>query len=255
MNILFEAIVSNPDDAVAAETGGADRFELCSALALGGLTPSLGTLRAVREVAAVPIMCIVRPREGGMNYSRGEYEVMLRDVEFLIEGGADGLVFGFLNTDGSLDIGRCREFLRHVERAAAGHTLETVFHRAFDVVADPDRALEQLVDLGVTRILTSGQAAEAEQGTDEIRRLIERADGRIQILPGGGIHPGNVEYILRETGADQVHMYLTRADQDLSTTGNPRIYFGAFVPESEVEVQRVDQESVRRVRAILDDLQ
>ena len=104
--ILFEAIVSNPDDAKAAESGGADRFELCSALALGGLTPSIGTVREIKAVTDVPVMCMVRPREGGMCYSDGEYQSMLRDVDALLEAGADGLVFGFLKQDGSLDLKR-----------------------------------------------------------------------------------------------------------------------------------------------------
>lgn len=250
--ILFEAIVSNPDDAVAAEGGGADRFEVCSALALGGLTPSIGTLRTIKEKTDTPAMCMVRPREGGMHYSDGEFESMLSDVKALIEAGADGLVFGFLKPNGDLDLERCRHFLDTVREVSGSRSLETVFHRAFDVISEPEFALEKLIELGVTRILTSGRKAEAEDGIPEIKRMHQQANGRIQILPGGGIHPGNVRKIVAETGVDQVHLYLAAPKKDLSTTGNPQIYFGAFVPSSEVETRAVDESAVREVRALLD---
>ena len=158
-NILLEIIVASPDDARAAAAGGADRFEVCSALALGGLTPSLGAVKAIKQVTEVPAMCMVRPREGGMAYGEGEFRSMLLDAELLIEAGADGLVFGFLTSEGEVDLERCRALLAVVEEA--GRPLQTVYHRAFDVTARPEIALEQLVDLGVTRILTSGRAPTA----------------------------------------------------------------------------------------------
>ena len=168
--LILETIVSSLDDARAAAAGGADRFELCSALALGGLTPSLGTLIAIREATQVPVMFMIRPREGGMAYTDGELAVMERDAELALEHGASGRVVGFLTPDGEVDVPVCRSFLRRCSRVAAGR--QWVFHRAFDVVAEPEVALEQLIDLGFTRVLTSGRAARAVDGLVESRRMI-----------------------------------------------------------------------------------
>lgn len=250
--ILLEIIVASSDDAVAARAGGADRFEVCSALALGGLTPSLGTVRAIKQAADVPAMCMVRPREGGMAYREGEFRAMLLDAELLLEAGAEGLVFGFLSPEGDVDLPRCREFLKAVE--SAGRRVETVFHRAFDVTREPEVALEQLVDLGITRILTSGRAPTPLQGADEIKRTLEQARGRIEILAGGGLDLETVEEVVRSTGVDQVHLYLTRSEQDRSTINNPQIYFGAFVPENELECRVADKTEISRVRETLNRL-
>src|SRR5947209_7892946 len=157
MPVLLEVIVSSLDDSRAAAAGGADRFELCSALALGGLTPSLGTLAAIKTEITVPVMFMVRPREGGMAYTEGEFAVMERDADLALAAGADGLVCGFLTPEGGVDAGRCRRFLS----GRAGRGRQMVFHRAFDVVADPRAALERIIDLGFTRILTSGRAPNA----------------------------------------------------------------------------------------------
>lgn len=250
---MLEAIVANLDDARAAAAGGADRFEMCSALALGGLTPSLGTVQAIKREIDIPMMCMVRPREGGMAYLDGEFTAMLRDAELLLEAGADGIVFGLLKPDSSLDVGRCREFLKVVERAAGGKTVQTCFHRAFDVIDDPDSSLEKLIDLGVTRILTSGREPTVMEGLDEIRRYVEIADGRIEVLPGGGIDASTVARVVEATGVDQVHLYITRVERDLSASRNPAVYFGAHVPENEVEFRVVDEPEVRKVRQILDN--
>ena len=234
--VLLEAIAASLDDARAAVAGGADRLELCSALALGGLTPSPGLLRLVKAEIPVPVMCMIRPREGGMAYGAGEVAVMMRDAELAIEAGADGLVFGFLTAGGRVDVPRCRAF---VERARAlAPRVDLAFHRAFDVVVDPDEAIEQLVDLGLTRILTSGRAKTALEGAAEIRRTRERARGRIEILAGGGISAADVEAVVEATGVDQVHVYVTRTMQDLSTSANPLIAFGAHIPASENRAPR-----------------
>jgi len=247
--MILETVVASLDDARAAAAGGADRFELCSALALGGLTPGLGTLERVAAEVPVPVMCMVRPREGGMAYSAGETDQMFRDAELAVGAGAAGVVFGFLDEAGRVDVARCRGFLARVRAAAPG--AQSVFHRAFDVTADPDTALEQLVDLGVTRILTSGRARTALEGAGAIRRTIERARGRIEVLPGGGISAADVEDVVRATGADQVHVYVTRAAHDPSAATNPIIRFGAHVPASETEHRVVDADGVAHIRRLL----
>lgn len=250
--ILLETIVSSLDDARAAAAGGADRFELCTALAVGGLTPSLGLLASIKAVTDVPVMFMLRPREGGMAYTEDECAVIERDLELALEHGADGFVFGFLTPESAVDVARCRRLLRRME--TAGRPLQTVFHRAFDVVADPHTALEQLVDLGITRVLTSGRAALATNGLDEIRRNVEQAAGRIQILPGGGIRLDTVEQVVRETGVEQVHLSITEPAPDPSAASNPQIRFGVDPPASETEYRAVTADGVRRVREALDGM-
>jgi copper homeostasis protein len=248
---LLEVIVSSLDDALAAQRGGADRFELCAALAVGGLTPSLGVLELIKErTPAVPVMAMVRPREGGMAYTAGERSVMHRDAERLLAAGADGLVTGFLTDSGEVDTAACAAFLKHC-RDLAGER-QWVFHRAFDVARDPRTALEQLVDLGFTRILTSGRAATAADGVAAIARCIEQAAGRIEILPGGGIRPAQVERLLRETGATQVHLSLAEDKPDPSAAANPAVHFGVRVPATELSYRAVSEAQVGEVRAILD---
>jgi copper homeostasis protein len=248
--ILLETIISSLDDALAAARGGADRFELCSALALGGLTPSLGTFQLIREETNIPVMFMIRPRQAGMAYSSDEIRVMERDAALALEAGAEGLVFGFLTPDGEVDTGECRRFLKHCSRTAAGR--QWVFHRAYDVVRDPERALEQLVDLGFTRVLTSGRKRVAMEGLDEIRRTVQQAAGRIEVLPGGGIRPEQVVQLVRETGVDQVHLSLTEPRRDPSPSGNPEVYFGADLPEDDLTYKATSEDRVRLVRTTLD---
>ncbi len=251
-DILLETIVSSLDDARAAAAGGADRFELCAALAVGGLTPSLGTLAAIKAATSVPVMFMLRPREGGMAYTFAECEVVRRDLELALEHGADGFVFGFLTPEGQVDTPRCRELLRRIE--GAGRPLQTVFHRAFDVVADPPEALERLIDLGITRVLTSGRAPLAVDGLDEIRRTVEQADGRIQIMPGGGIRLDSLAEVVRRAGVEQVHLSITDAAPDPSAAANPAVRFGVDPPGNETEYRAVSPDGVRKVREALNAL-
>lgn len=250
--ILLETIVSSLDDARAAAAGGADRFELCSALALGGLTPSLGTLAAIKAELSVPVMFMVRPREGGMAYSEADAAVMERDAALALEVGADGLVFGFLTNSGDVDVQQCARFLERAGRLAPGK--QWVFHRAFDVVRDPERALEQLVDLGITRVLTSGRAERALEGLDEIRRTVEQAAGRIEVLPGAGIRAAHVAEVVRKTNVTQVHLSVTLPTPDRSAQANPAVRFGVDAPTSELDYRAVHRDGVREVRARLDRL-
>ena len=247
--ILLETIVSSLDDARAAAAGGADRFELCSAMPLGGLTPSLGLLQAVKAEVSVPVMFMVRPREGGMAYTDGEIAAMERDAELALEAGADGLVFGFLTPEGQVDTWQCRAFLKRCARVAAGR--QWVFHRAFDVVEDPETALEQLIDLGFTRVLTSGRARLAMDGLDEIRRTAQQADGRIEVLPGGGIRAHNVLEVVRRTEVDQVHLSITAPAEDRSAAGNPEVRFGVDPLPTETEYRAVTEAGVREVKELL----
>ena len=156
--ITLEICTASVEDCLAAEQGGADRIELNCALMLGGLTPSLGCLREALATVRIPIIAMIRPRAGGFNYSATELKVMLNDLESALAAGAAGIAFGILNADGTVDRARCQE----VVSRCAGR--QVVFHRAFDVTPDPLTALDQLADLGVTRVMTSGQEANAYNG-------------------------------------------------------------------------------------------
>jgi len=153
-----------------------------------------------------------------------------------------------------VDVERCRRFLRHVDRLCGGRPCQRVFHRAFDVAAEPRVALEQLIDLGFTRVLTSGRAAQAMDGLEELRRTVEQADGRIEVLPGGGLRPEDLPELVRRTGVSQVHLSAASPAGDSSATGNPEIRFGADLPASEAEYRATDSTQVRRARAALDAL-
>jgi copper homeostasis protein len=241
-DILLEICTGSLDDAVAAQAGGADRIELNSSLLQGGLTPSLGTLVEAKRRLTIPILCMVRPRGGGFCYTEHELAVMERDAELLAAHGADGLVFGFLHEDGTIDHGRTRRLLPY----AAGKPV--VFHRAFDVTPDPFRALEELIDLGITRILTSGQEETVYNGAALIRRLIEQADGRIEILPGGGIDRFNLADVLARTGATQIHLAALKACGDPSTTARSHVFFGGSLRPSEVVFEMADTDAIAALK-------
>lgn len=165
-HILFEACCGSAEDALAAWKGGADRVELNSDLFHGGLTPTLGALRYVkRQAPDLKVMCMVRPREGGFCYTEAEFRVMLEDARLFLEHGADGIVFGFLKEDGTIDADRCQRML-----AVIGEH-ESVFHRAIDVVPDVMAALDTLIGLGVTRVLTSGQKPTVPEGIFTIKKM------------------------------------------------------------------------------------
>ncbi|HEY3787990.1 MAG TPA: copper homeostasis protein CutC [Urbifossiella sp.] len=195
---ILEAAITTATDARAAESAGADRLELCSVLEVGGVTPSLGTFLDVREAVRIPVYVLLRPRPGGFVYCNDEFATIRRDAEWFLNNGASGIVCGILDAEGRIDRARC------VELAAMAKG-NVVFHRAFDFLPDRFAALEELIDLGFERILTSGGAATAAEGAEKIARLMDRAAGRIEILPAGGIGPQNVEELIKITGCNQVH--------------------------------------------------
>jgi copper homeostasis protein len=200
--ILIEVAVESVDDAVAAEQGGADRLELCAALDLGGLTPSLGAYLEVRAAARLPVWVMIRPRPGDFVYTEGELRVMTRDIEAfggVGAGGPDGFVFGVLREDGSVDSDRCG-----LLRQRAGDR-PCAFHRAFDKCPDPHAALDRLVQLGFCRVLTSGREETAAAGARAIASAVRHAAGRIEVLPCGRIRAADVEDVVRLTGCHQVH--------------------------------------------------
>jgi copper homeostasis protein len=219
--------------------------ELCSALFLGGLTPSIGTIVEAKRRLKIPVMVMVRPRSGGFCYTEAEMATMERDTEEAVAQGADGVVFGILLADGKIDVHRCMRLRKLIGERQA------VFHRAFDVTPDAFVALEQLIDLGVTRVLTSGQKDSVPEGADSIRRLVERAAGRIEILPGGGIRPYNLKQVVEQTGCGQVHLTAWGMARDSSTHANPAVTFGGALYPPEDRYQVTDAELVRTLQGML----
>jgi len=241
MSTFLEICCGSIDDALQAQAGGAQRVELCSALFLGGLTPSIGTMQHARQQLKIPIIAMVRARGGGFCYTDAEFATMERDVEALLAAGADGIVFGILKDDGEIDLVRTRR-LREI-----ASDKQSVFHRAFDVTPDPFRAIDQLVDLGITRILTSGQQDTVPEGVDMIRRLIEYAGGRIEILPGGGIKPFNLEDVIARTGCRQVHLTAFKSVADRSTRRNTEVTFGGALYPPEDQFLMTDAAMVAQI--------
>jgi copper homeostasis protein len=243
---LLEVAVASVEDALAAEGGGADRLELNAALSLGGLTPSLGALMEVRQATRLPIFVMLRPRPGAFCYRPAEFRVLLRDLDLLLAHGADGVVFAALRADAGVDLERCRA----VVRLAGNHPV--VFHRAFDLAPQPAQALEQLIDLGVRRVMTSGGQSTALAGAEQIAALVQQAAGRIEILPAGGIHAGTAAELIARTGCDQVHGGLRGRGRDPSATGRPDLNF-ALPPLAPEFYELTDGDRVRRLRQALDE--
>ena len=196
---LLEVAANSVASALAAQAGGAGRVELCGALELGGLTPSYATLAMARERLRIPLYVLIRPRAGNFLYDDDECEIMRRDIEACVALGCDGVVLGALDADGGVDMERCCGLI-----AAAGG-LGVTFHRAFDLVRDPCRALDDVIALGCERVLTSGGQATAMEGAAPIRELIAQAHGRIRIMPGAGVTESNIAALVAATGAHEIH--------------------------------------------------
>ncbi|MEC7583191.1 MAG: copper homeostasis protein CutC [Planctomycetota bacterium] len=198
--VLVEIAVDSVTGAQAAANGGADRIELCADLAAGGLTPSLGLLETVKRTVELPVHAMLRPRAGNFLYDDGEWQTILADLEALAAAGADGFVFGSLHPDGTIDEGRTRALCQ-----AAG-PLPRTFHRAFDHSADAAAALETLIDLGIERVLTSGQQRTAPRGKACLAGLVEQARDRIVVMAGAGIRDDNVVDLVQQTRIPEVHL-------------------------------------------------
>lgn len=238
--VLLEVCCGSADDVIEAHRAGAGRVELNSDLFHGGLTPTLGSLLVAKRETGMKIMTMVRPREGGFCYTEGEFAVAVEDAKLLLSHGADGLVFGFLHPDGTLDAERTK-VLTDLALAAGK---EAVFHRAIDVTADWRGTLDALIGLGVTRVLTSGQAPDVSQATDTVREMIEYAAGRIEILPGAGITRRNMERVIRESGCNQIHLAAHKARIDPSVNNNREIYYGGCLYPPEDRFQLIDRDYI-----------
>jgi copper homeostasis protein len=201
--LLLEISVESRDAAAAAENGGADRIELCADLPVGGLTPDATLIRAARQRIQIPIFAMIRPHAGDFVYSSAGFAQMKKSIAAAKESGANGLVFGILKPNRTVDIDRTRELVELAQ------PLPVTFHRAFDGCADLSQALEDVLRTGPSRILTSGGAPSAREGTANIAMLVAAAGERVTIIPGAGINAGNILQLATDTRAEEFHSGLS----------------------------------------------
>lgn len=230
---LLEICVDDVAGLEAAIVGGADRIELCSALGSGGLTPSRGFM-AIAANVPIPVHALIRPRAGHFTYSKDEIAVMEADIHAVREAGLAGVVIGATTMDAALDI----DAIRRLIKVAEG--LDLTLHRAIDVVADMEAALDLAIELGFSRVLTSGGARHAEDGLPVIERLARHGAGRISIMPGGGVRPENAALFLAVPEMRELHASCSQAD-----SGQDRLVELGFEDES---VRRTDADTVRRLK-------
>lgn len=240
---LLEVCCYSTACAREAQARGADRIELCAAPLEGGLTPSLGVLKSARREVTIPVHPIVRPRRGDFCYSDDEFAALLEDIRTVAGLGFPGVVTGVLNADGQVDMPRMRQIM-----AAAG-PLAVTFHRAFDMCADPRQAFDNLAELGVKRILTSGQQPTAEKGLSLIGELIQRSDTPI-IMAGAGVRAGNLAQFLA-AGVQEVHSSAGQWLPSLMRYRNPGLSMSTDPDADEYARYAVNGDAVAEMKAII----
>jgi copper homeostasis protein len=241
----LEICIDSVESAIAAEKGGAQRVELCSALDEGGLTPSAGLLRTVRSRVGIGVYVMIRPRGGDFLYSAEELTVMREDIAFAASCGAQGVVFGLLTADGNVDIEAARAL---VQLAAP---MEVTFHRAIDMSRDPVASVEDVIRTGARRILTSGAEATAQQGIPRIAQMMKIAKGRIGVMVCGSVRAENVQEIAHATRASEFHAALRNPVPSPVVYQNHTLHLGS--PDSdEYGRQVVLVEDVRNLRQAME---
>ncbi len=232
MGVVVEVAVDSLAGVAAAERGGASRIELCAALSEGGLTPSLGTIRAARRMTALPIVVMIRPRGGDFVYSAEELRLMEDDIVAAKDEGVFGVVFGILDRDAQVDVGRVGELAR------LARPLSVTFHRAIDLTPDPVDSVERLRDTGIERILTSGGAHLAADGLGVVKRMVERAAPSLRVMPGSGVRPSNARQIMEATGAIEIHLS-ARSRKATTQSATPDSHAALFGEQPQVTDTRV----------------
>lgn len=242
---MVEVCANGVESCLAAQEGGADRVELCAGIPEGGTTPSYGEIKVARRVLTTTrLHVIIRPRGGDFLYSDLEVERMAADIAVCRELGVDGVVFGCLRTDGSIDV----EKNRYLMDCAKG--MSVTMHRAFDRAADPEQALEEIISLGFDRILTSGQQPKAIQGADLLARLNRQAAGRIILMAGSGVTEDNIAELRAKTGLHEFHFSGRESQPSAMRYVNPNLYMG----RPGANEAALDYTTARRVQATIAQL-
>jgi copper homeostasis protein len=241
--MILEICVDSVESAIAANAGGADRVELCSALREGGITPSIGLISAVRHAVSLAVFVLVRPRGGDFVYTEHEVEVMREDIRMARKAGADGVVLGVLTADGRVDVERTRSLIE------LARPLQVTFHRAFDVSVDLDVSLEEVIRSGADRLLTSGGEPNALLGMDRIAKLRAAAGDRLSVMAGAGIRQSNLRKLVESTGVCEIHTSLSTKTTNSTVHAGSRMKIGSHADEFSRFL--VVEKDVRRLRSTL----
>jgi copper homeostasis protein len=241
--VRLEIAVDNPQAVLAAARGGAERLELCSSLADGGLTPSLGFVEWTMRAVTIPVHCIVRPRAGNFVYSPQEIDVILADIAAMARAGVHGVVVGALTAEHALD----RDAMQRI--ADTARPMRLCFHRAFDLAADREQALEDVIACGAQVLLTSGGAVSLTAGAPEVRRIVRQARGRIEIMGGAGVRLRNAAELWRTVPVDTLHASLRSPWREASHGGPHAANMGS---RDEEDLYTVREEDVRAVLSQLE---
>lgn len=245
--MILEVCVDSYTSMVTAKNAGADRIELCSALNIGGLTPSYGLMKKAKEIEDIEIFVMIRPRCGDFLYDDNEFETMKQDINIAKQMGFDGIVTGILLPDGRIDIDRIKELVK------VAHPLKVVLHRAFDHAKNPIQDIPKLIDIGVCRILTSGQRVNALEGANYIAKAQEKFGDSITIMPGCGINAGNIDQIYKITKCSHYHM---SGKIDVGSQMEYRECIKRMdTSETEYIVERADYKLIKKVRDIIDNIE
>ncbi|GGE64030.1 copper homeostasis protein [Pedobacter psychrotolerans] len=241
MSGILEVCANSYTSAVAAQLGGAKRVEFCDNLAEGGTTPSYGQIKLAKQNLNIAIWPIIRPRGGDFLYSELEFNLMKEDVKICKSLNCEGVVIGILKEDGSVDITRCQELIELAK------PMKVAFHRAFDMCNDMEKALEDLIGMGIVRVLSSGGASSAYLGINQLAKLIKQANGRITIMPGAGINAGNIKELYLKTGATDFHASAKAFVESKMEYRNVTAKMGSI--EDEYRYELTSEEKVRELVA------
>ncbi len=243
-SIKIEVCANSLESALNAQKGGVHRVELCSNLYEGGTTPSMGEISLARELLQIDLNVLIRPRGGDFLYSENEIEIIKRDILFCKETGVDGVVIGFLKSDGSIN----KELTKEITELA--RPMSVTFHRAFDMCINQEEALKELIEIGVDRVLTSGAQNKAIDGKSLLNKLVKQAGKRIIIMPGSGIRANNISEIIEKTGAREFHASERKILGSKMTFRKEQIFMGGLEQISEYEVRIIDEVKIKDITTI-----
>jgi copper homeostasis protein len=242
MSYQLEICANSVQSVINAEKAGAHRVELCDNLWEGGTTPSAASIKLAKAKTNIPVYVLIRPRGGDFVYSDLEFEIIKEDIRVCKDLGADGIVSGVLNADGTVDKARIRELVE------LSKPLPFTFHRAFDVANDPFQTLEDIIDCGAVRILTSGQKNSAIEGIDLLKQIQEKAAGRIVIMPGGGINLDNISDLL-SIGCTEFHMSGKKGQESVAKPSAVKMNSSKDIPENIIYTS-----DIRTIRSVLEKI-
>ena len=244
----LEICVDSVESAINAQVAGADRIELCNNLTEGGTTPGLGTIISARDNLTIDLNVIIRPRGGDFHYTDLEYDIMRRDIDICGENGVNGIVLGLLRPEGDIDVERTAKLIEFAR------PMSVTFHRAFDMCADPEKSLEDVIETGADRLLTSGQNNQISEGTGLVAKLVKDAGNRLIIMPGGGINLTNISSIAKLTKAREFHLTGRKVIESEMIFRNKRISMGGLSDINEYTRKVADVELIKKIIEILKEI-